>query len=235
MWAHPSSRGENPRAFHEDHAPLGSSPLTRGKHVSRCGWVWRLGLIPAHAGKTWSRPLTGVGTWAHPRSRGENTAAGLPAAGAGGSSPLTRGNSRSSPAATSIRGSSPLTRGKLGNDLHACLDVGLIPAHAGKTKAPPRPVSICRAHPRSRGENAPSTHERVSGRGSSPLTRGKLYSLYEQIFTKGLIPAHAGKTTTLLGTLAASRAHPRSRGENHGRLQRRGGAVGLIPAHAGKT
>ena len=91
--------------------------------------------------------------------------------------------------------------------------------------------------------------------GSSPLTRGKPHRSCSRRGCGGLIPAHAGKTTTLLGTLAASRAHPRSRGENaelmdrytvqrgsspltRGKpkpMDRRPPSVGLIPAHAGKT
>ena len=95
----------------------------------------------------------------------------------------------------------------------------------------------------------------MSVKGSSPLTRGKHDHGRDDVHALGLIPAHAGKTTTLLGTLAASRAHPRSRGENYSSLlstcRRLGSSPltrgkrqqdvavqdlhGLIPAHAGKT
>ena len=71
----------------------------------------------------------------------------------------------------------------------------------------------------------------------------------------GLIPAHAGKTSSASAASKASRAHPRSRGENvaawteeeradgsspltRGKLSRTSSIVrkpGLIPAHAGKT
>ena len=53
--AHPRSRGENPRRPVARGVGEGSSPLTRGK--PRCGPArpLRLGLIPAHAGKTFSR------------------------------------------------------------------------------------------------------------------------------------------------------------------------------------
>ena len=74
------------------------------------------GLIPAHAGKTIAQVMGLKIFRAHPRSRGENTAAGLPAAGAGGSSPLTRGKP----------------------DMHKVriFEQRLIPAHAGKTTCP---------------------------------------------------------------------------------------------------
>ena len=91
--------------------------------------------------------------------------------------------------------------------------------------------------------------------GSSPLTRGKLPKTTAGQLTKGLIPAHAGKTLTRKLPPGRFRAHPRSRGENQvaarlrigrvgsspltrGKRQRRRCARlrgGLIPAHAGKT
>ena len=50
--------------------------------------------------------------------------------------------------------------------------------------------------------------------GSSPLTRGKPLRVRPPRKHQGLIPAHAGKTHHSGATAAASRAHPRSRGEN---------------------
>ena len=91
--------------------------------------------------------------------------------------------------------------------------------------------------------------------GSSPLTRGKLATLFLAVAPIGLIPAHAGKTASQLPPSRDTWAHPRSRGENligvaadlsaqgsspltrgkqpaaSGRM----GASGLIPTHAGKT
>ena len=50
----------------------GSSPLTRGKPPVSDFAPYRVGLIPAHAGKTARpRPPTSQAR-AHPRSRGEN-------------------------------------------------------------------------------------------------------------------------------------------------------------------
>ena len=71
-------------------------------------------LIPAHAGKTWICGQTASQAAAHPRSRGENGP--LPAQG------------------MTLEGSSPLTRGKLEHELSDAVAVGLIPAHAGKTR-----------------------------------------------------------------------------------------------------
>ena len=214
---------------------LGSSPLTRGKRVPPKRHSEIEGLIPAHAGKTpLRRRRQGLGA-AHPRSRGEN----------GGRVAGLRG----------VRGSSPLTRGKLGTTARCLHERRLIPAHAGKTSTPQKEKMICRAHPRSRGENVRA--RQASGRrvGSSPLTRGKRVWERASESAGRLIPAHAGKTRESLSSGMNSRAHPRSRGENrfHNRCrgyrdgsspltrgkQRRPrkcqGHKRLIPAHAGKT
>ena len=214
---------------------MGSSPLTRGKPRGRPGWLGPEGLIPAHAGKTWRCGRTPAGARAHPRSRGENLAAQLETVGDAGSSPLTRGKAQHTHPGQQAR--------------------RLIPAHAGKTNVVISPCLARRAHPRSRGENAVEMEPAVVRTGSSPLTRGKHYGADGRRARRGLIPAHAGKTSVTGQGQGRDRAHPRSRGENsllapwsltasgsspltrgkHGgdRKRRQGGR--LIPAHAGKT
>ena len=91
--------------------------------------------------------------------------------------------------------------------------------------------------------------------GSSPLTRGKLFTGVPAADPLGLIPAHAGKTSCRCAGARPGRAHPRSRGENvngvvalqgvegsspltRGKLRPaydQSASTGLIPAHAGKT
>ena len=119
--AHPRSRGENRRHARQDTHDLGSSPLTRGKRDEFHDLAWPDRLIPAHAGKTDSVCPAPHLSWAHPRSRGENC----------------------SPQADRRRcpGSSPLTRGKLGMRGPPRPPLGLIPAHAGKTRAGSRSLS----------------------------------------------------------------------------------------------
>ena len=132
-WAHPRSRGENVVGCATVVVASGSSPLTRGKPACTIRRARRIGLIPAHAGKT-SRPTPPrTSTRAHPRSRGENLA------GAGG--------------IIAVWGSSPLTRGKPSCSAVSMLSIGLIPAHAGKTSEAEAFCDSSRAHPRSRGEN----------------------------------------------------------------------------------
>ena len=152
-------------------------------------------------------------------------------------------------------GSSPLTRGKPPPLRPGRAERGLIPAHAGKTRARRRGQTRWEAHPRSRGENNLMNVAVSSISGSSPLTRGKLLPCLHLQYTPGLIPAHAGKTAGGLCPRVGHWAHPRSRGENRARwwgvrigqgsspLTRGkpvthggdGAPERLIPAHAGKT
>ena len=151
----PLTRGKLKKATNTP-GPTGSSPLTRGKRNCSRQSGRQAGLIPAHAGKTEGAAGGLAGGGAHPRSRGEN-------------SPLT-----ARPPAR--RGSSPLTRGKLDCRREALPQRRLIPAHAGKTNAGHSWVPLCRAHPRSRGENYNDAPHALAVEGSSPLTRGKLTS-----------------------------------------------------------
>ena len=193
------------------------------------------GLIPAHAGKTTVVNEIIVNEGAHPRSRGENV--------------------RGRPQGQGRTGSSPLTRGKLGVLWAAACAKGLIPAHAGKTAPYGQSPIGPRAHPRSRGENDEAWAFDAESGGSSPLTRGKPRCGCARLGDAGLIPAHAGKTSSDSSSARSARAHPRSRGENLGggqcvsrvagsspltRGKRGRNRTGhyltrLIPAHAGKT
>ena len=213
----------------------GSSPLTRGKRLAvvaarRCD-----GLIPAHAGKTEDERAGRGATGAHPRSRGENAVIDTLIADREGSSPLTRGKQRRVDASRAR--------------------AGLIPAHAGKTPLRNKACAGEGAHPRSRGENVVTCCHAAAGAGSSPLTRGKHLPCLGTSGRSGLIPAHAGKTTSGARRVMRLGAHPRSRGENYSRPGRKPDFSGsspltrgkppahaapttdtrLIPAHAGKT
>ena len=114
----------------------------------------------------------------------------------------------------SVRGSSPLTRGKRRVGVVCLPLVWLIPAHAGKTEVVGLRMRLLRAHPRSRGENALAGETIVRVPGSSPLTRGKHVPGVRGPRVRGLIPAHAGKTSEAEAFCDSSWAHPRSRGEN---------------------
>ena len=151
--AHPRSRGENTARTRPLVLTIGSSPLTRGKHVALGAALPVTRLIPAHTGKTRRSRGGASGHAAHPRSRGENAWVVGGFSVAGGSSPLTRGKRSPLPR--------PLRR------------LRLIPAHAGKTSPSAARSPKPRAHPRSRGENIQSEMRNPRVWGSSPLTRGK--------------------------------------------------------------
>ena len=153
--------------------------------------------------------------WAHPRSRGEN-----------------KGQVEYRSAVT---GSSPLTRGKQHRVVAHEEVPGLIPAHAGKTLRTTHCLHLPGAHPRSRGENPARCRAASARQGSSPLTRGKRPVSGSGSASRGLIPAHAGKTRRLPASQGRRQAHPRSRGENLGGGDVAALAGWLIPAHAGKT
>ena len=192
--AHPRSRGENASDGVGLGWPGGSSPLTRGKLTVIVSLLIRMGLIPAHAGKTARTHTSPAPKRAHPRSRGEN-------------------NFEINPGWQAL-GSSPLTRGKPNDTSTVAHNTRLIPAHAGKTHALVVSHRSPGAHPRSRGENHRMKSVAASLMGSSPLTRGKLLRRDNRRHVRGLIPAHAGKTGTVVVSQSIRRAHPRSRGEN---------------------
>ena len=233
--AHPRSRGENYQAAKPLGRKDGSSPLTRGKPDNHGDQWCEGGLIPAHAGKTSSCAVVSVWIRAHPRSRGENFWGSLVSVMDAGSSPLTRGKHRAR-----------------GQD---CPQARLIPAHAGKTFPGGRRRGHGPAHPRSRGENSATPTVKGEFKGSSPLTRGKHCAPRPTVAPCRLIPAHAGKTHRDECSACCCQAHPRSRGENSGKLRysrvvegsspltrgkpadlrQQEKAARLIPAHAGKT
>ena len=132
-------------------------------------------------------------------------------------------------------GSSPLTRGKRVKTRDSRRPCGLIPAHAGKTITSRAARRCERAHPRSRGENRQATATATPGRGSSPLTRGKLFALTTGCTSVGAHPRSRGENSSLaLCVVVATGSSPLTRGK-----QTFSCAVsfqsGLIPAHAGKT
>ena len=177
-------------------------------------FTFRLGLIPAHAGKTTATTSTALPPRAHPRSRGENHY-------------FVECPLRST-------GSSPLTRGKRNGRDGGSRRTGLIPAHAGKTGQEANLSYPPGAHPRSRGENRLKIFIGGEYRGSSPLTRGKPRKRGPCERQEGLIPAHAGKTETIDHATHSWRAHPRSRGENWPRDGSDCGCVGSSPLTRGK-
>ena len=112
-WAHPRVCGENADGAITALSIGGSSPRMRGKPLETTSVEFHEGLIPAYAGKTFDRPRNARLNWAHPRVCGENVEPGE----------FYLANV----------GSSPRMRGKHQGLCKHGLNLGLIPAYAGKT------------------------------------------------------------------------------------------------------
>ena len=118
------------------------------------------------------------------------------------------------PSRNVIFGSSPLARGARSGCRGPWLCGRFIPARAGSTR--PRCCGHRRrsVHPRSRGEH-PSTASRPARKsGSSPLARGARALPHLGHDDGRFIPARAGSTIRLSGTMVVRSVHPRSRGEH---------------------
>ena len=189
---HPRSRG----VYHcEDDGMTsieGSSPLARGLRVSSKP-AWGYGrIIPARAGFTNRNDGVLPSFWDHPRSRGVYGVKGKGRSGSVGSSPLARG----------LRSQG---EGAVG-------ECGIIPARAGFTCLPDGRHSEGPDHPRSRGVYPDVDLLEETQRGSSPLARGLRGQPGPYNRSRGIIPARAGFTPSLLRPRRRRWDHPRSRG-----------------------
>ena len=170
----------------------GSSPLARGKVAYARGWRAASGIIPACAGKS-PRGRAGGRVPDHPRLRGEKKWLSLHIRLMGGSSPLARG--------------------KVENPDPRSVAARIIPACAGKRqfRDVKRPKSW--DHPRLRGEKSMQSRKWFAASGSSPLARGKGSIGPRTHPNRRIIPACAGKSTSLQATSYPPQDHPRLRGE----------------------
>ena len=193
------------------------------------------GIIPAYAGSTRCLGTSSASFRDHPRIRGEHS--------------LRR------PTAFSRLGSSPHTRGAHNFIFQNVVGAGIIPAYAGSTMAWMHLKTLSRDHPRIRGEHCCDQWIITCSGGSSPHTRGALTHRRQDVALDGIIPAYAGSTPEKVVPAAASRDHPRIRGEHsiqesnpgfdpgsspHTRGALQLGAPdarepGIIPAYAGST
>ena len=111
-------------------------------------------------------------------------------------------------------GSPPRMRGKLIRSIMQIPNVGITPAHAGKTESPqPRPRRL-RDHPRACGENLAVLVLSAAEKGSPPRMRGKLTCSPATAVCGGITPAHAGKTALTQSRKSSTWDHPRACGEN---------------------
>ena len=152
----------------------GSPPRMRGKPRWGTSTACQARITPAHAGKTFLRPKVASVLRDHPRACGENCHAS--------SSPFI------------MSGSPPRMRGKLRLKDCEVREVGITPAHAGKTGSFAHTVTLFWDHPRACGENRSSTHTSPHVPGSPPRMRGKPGTSVSVMRQEGITPAHAWKT-----------------------------------------
>ena len=192
--AHPRVGGENPRYSIVIGPSQGSSPRGRGKRGLGAGDTLTVGLIPAWAGKTRFGVGLASGRWAHPRVGGENV--------------------KSDSWTSLTSGSSPRGRGKPTTPAANPAPSRLIPAWAGKTAGRSTSSTPHGAHPRVGGENFGGGQVPALAGGSSPRGRGKPQGPPRRPGEYRLIPAWAGKTSTISASASGTGAHPRVGGEN---------------------
>ena len=193
------------------------------------------GIIPAHAGFTGRPGRARRSSRDHPRTRGVYPWAAAMASRRVGSSPHTRG----------LR---LVRKGVL-------VRVGIIPAHAGFTGSTRSGLQVHGDHPRTRGVYSQTETGARMAPGSSPHTRGLPPGGRAPGARHGIIPAHAGFTSSRSPGVCRCPDHPRTRGvyqqaqvgdegkigsSPHTRGLLQGGAVQglaprIIPAHAGFT
>ena len=110
---HPRACGENQRYLHQHERCRGSPPRMRGKPRKHDIVPNTAGITPAHAGKTRKLVRREVSRRDHPRACGENRLQkSISAFGSG---------------------SPPRMRGKPGDAFASSGEIGITPAHAGKT------------------------------------------------------------------------------------------------------
>ena len=235
MRDHPRACGAHINVTLRSDAAEGSSPRMRGSPVMVLCMQLLTGIIPAHAGLTPAWRTFSAMIRDHPRACGAHLA-------------FSRLQHMTA-------GSSPRMRGSLVSIGDACVDVGIIPAHAGLTYTVRHCSIRCRDHPRACGAHGRLASLPPSRRGSSPRMRGSPSILPALPAAAGIIPAHAGLTCHPECIRKRPWDHPRACGAHQvqdlipfaplGSSPRMRGSLlepfatlarlGIIPAHAGLT
>ena len=189
---HPRACGAHVPAATAFVKPPGSSPRMRGSLFLRLLLWFDTGIIPAHAGLTWSQPLQLRRPRDHPRACGAHLYNLLAHCSAMGSSPRMRGSHASS--------SAHLTATRI------------IPAHAGLTQVRKVERTLEWDHPRACGAHLELGAMRSRRWGSSPRMRGSQNGGGGGGYPNGIIPAHAGLTVIILDFYVHHWDHPRACG-----------------------
>ena len=210
---HPRVCGEHLPSPFQLLCPPGSSPRMRGTRTPLIQSDWKGRFIPAYAGNT---PSQGTGTITvpvHPRVCGEHSPFQADRVSVAGSSPRMRG--------TRQGGNEILERGRF------------IPAYAGNTSFSRFRAEFPAVHPRVCGEHAAIWHPNDWDDGSSPRMRGTRRKLLVNRNSNRFIPAYAGNTLSIRGTLLISPVHPRVCGEHPAEREARSRTSGSSPRMRG--
>ena len=198
-------------------ARSGSSPHTRGLPRSPACGASRSGIIPAHAGFTGAPGGTQARCRDHPRTRGVYDCRFQPYSDPDGSSPHTRGLrpqetvldqpvriipahagfTRKGKYGSLITGDHPRTRGVYSTRALATWEAtGSSPHTRGLRTSPSTNLPGSWDHPRTRGVYLPNEFITSTEKGSSPHTRGLHARPGHLVRRRGIIPAHAGFTSS---------------------------------------
>ena len=171
---HPRICGEHFPQTRIDDFKQGSSPHMRGTRGGTQRARIPVGIIPAYAGNTPSRPHISAQSRDHPRICGEHCEY------------AHKWGVR--------KGSSPHMRGTLDVITQIFLAKGIIPAYAGNTVRSAIHAFYPRDHPRICGEHNSEGYQRSRRQGSSPHMRGTHDRQTHPLTGLGIIPAYAGNT-----------------------------------------
>ena len=190
---HPRTCGEK---FYDDEGiklALGSPPHMRGKEAAMRKHMRKVGITPAHAGKSYPIFMWHSTARDHPRTCGEKRTV----------------HSRSS----YLLGSPPHMRGKVSCGQGFTRPCRITPAHAGKRAVYFVPAISQGDHPRTCGEKFHKLYKFFEILGSPPHMRGKGVRLSSGGLPNGITPAHAGKSYRLICKWYKTWDHPRTCGE----------------------
>ena len=253
-WAYPRSHGATAWQGGSQLLMPGLSPLARGNPPLHQKEYSLLGPIPARTGQPVVHQCQRAANGAYPRSHGATRFFFPVADGAGGLSPLARGNQMTAleavqppgpiPARTgqppaqqqqpaASGGLSPLARGNLTPSLFVHSRSGPIPARTGQPHEKNGAIPRRRAYPRSHGATQTEAPSLKTLWGLSPLARGNLAAGRSGAGSGGPIPARTGQPSTSRTWPHSIRAYPRSHGATCWALCSRRVILGLSPLARG--
>ncbi len=194
VWDHPRIRGKHVPWKDKNINSEGSPPHTREALTCPVFQIPCLGITPAYAGSTSSRPLLFHCDWDHPRIRGKHMIHYI--------------------FCLPLIGSPPHTREALREmDQEECM-LRITPAYAGSTFLKGIPSLITQDHPRIRGKHFLPPFSYLFSSGSPPHTREAHRNSHPSGMLLGITPAYAGSTLFPLAIVCRTKDHPRIRGKH---------------------